>query len=192
MKHSFVLFLVLTSFVLVAFGRPSNKVLLTARWNDLEETLRVSRPTSIEEAVSLLDDQFFKKSQYALVFDSLSPQTSSPEAPRVLLFGKDKKLRLGFNHLKKDGRDLEVIHFVEATQTWEFREVKFGKRGPVISQPNPNLCIQCHDDFKPKFQGPMMQALRRLSKRKLDISAFTKKVKTDPIFRRLQDPPKTL
>ena len=160
--------------------------------DQLFQAIQLAGSKSVLEAVSLFDDRYFDKGQYALVFDSRSPQTSSPEAPRVLLFGKNKHLRVGFNHHGKHGQDLEMIQWRELTRTWEFREIKFTKKGPVLSRANPRSCLHCHRDHKPKFDGFLMQSLRHSTKKLLDISSFAKKIETDPIYRRLENPPRSL
>lgn len=157
--------------------------------DDLEavyKKLIANQVRDVKEAASLFDDSFFEKEQYALIFDSLSPQTSSPDAPRVLLFGRNKKLRVGFNHHKKDGQDLEVIQWRDVTQTWEFREIKFTKLGPLLSKANPGVCLQCHDDHKPKFDGALMASLRDSFKKQQDRTGFLRKQNSDPVYKRFK------
>lgn len=150
--------------------------------------LKKTRTTNIVDAVLLLNKQFFKRENYVLIFDSQSPQTSSPEAPRVLLFGKDKQLRIGFNHNRKDGQDLEIIQWRDLTRTWEFREIKFTPQGPILSKADPIMCLQCHRDHKPKIVAQEFMVLLSDLKPKINKEKFLRKVQSDPIYKKLERP----
>jgi len=171
------------------YSAPSQEIPHGIKVEKLFSILKENQVHSVKEAIQLFSEDFFEKENYALVFNSLSPQTSSADAPRILLFGKDRKIRMGFNHHKKTGQDLEVIQWRDSTQTWEFREIKFSKNGPTISSPNPNLCMQCHDNYKPKFEDHFLQSMRKSAKARTNTDAFYKKVAKDPIYRKFKSLP---
>jgi hypothetical protein len=87
---------------------------------------------------------------YLLSFRSRSLQSSTPESPRAILFNPAADFMASFNgHTALRGsRNIEVIHFDEATEKFEFRELTFDlKNRPTVSEPNPQKCLECHQSF---------------------------------------------
>jgi len=127
-------------------------------FEDLEQWITNEKPKEIEEVFSILPEDF---KHAVLVHDSQSIQESSPENPRVLLFGDGAELVLSFNgHPNQRGyQGLELVQFRTDTAKFEYREIKFpGKNSdasstPVISEANPRVCQNCHrgPDVRPNW-----------------------------------------
>src|SRR4051812_33379286 len=73
--------------------------------------LQMAKVKTVDEAIEMLDSRFFEAGHFALVFHSQSIQPSSEKFPRVVLFGKDAKTMLGFNHRLGASRNLEVLQW---------------------------------------------------------------------------------
>ena len=157
-------------------------------------TLKKGKVTNIISAVKLFDDEFFSDGQYAIFFRSQSIQPSSFQYPRILLFGKDRKLRVGVNHLMGNKRNLEIIQYRSKSRVWELREIKFDNGKLSMTQPNPSLCLSCHGDKKivPAFKGKVVQVNKYkmdylIKGKKPDVSFFKNIVNKDPIYSRLKN-----
>ena len=108
--------------------------------------IKKSGAKNVTEAINLFDSKFFKAGNFRLFFKSQSIQPSSRKFPRIVVSGKDSKLFIGFNHRLGEQRDLELVQFREKQKKWEFREISFEHGRPVLSSPNPKLCLQCHGE----------------------------------------------
>lgn len=163
--------------------------------DQLFTVLKKNNTENIETAIVTLNNNFFKIDNYSLIFNSTSPQASSPQSPRILLFGKDKKLRLGFNHRLGNDRNLEAIQWREDKQEWELREITFTKSGPQISKANPSLCLTCHLDTKihPNFNNAVNSLDPTQKNPSKNYTEFFKKIDPkDKVFKRLEKPPTPL
>lgn len=111
---------------------------------------RPDSPSTMEEILARLPEDF--RSNFTLMKSSQSIQTSSPEAPRVIMFGKDAKLILAFNgEPSQSGYNfLEMIEYNSEKDVIELRFIEFNgaTAKPRLSEVNPSLCTTCHG------QGP--------------------------------------
>ena len=98
---------------------------------------------SVADAIALLPEEM--RLNYTLMHHSRSIQQGSPEHPRVLLFGTDARLIVTFNGSPDETNfdKLEILHFDDATETFELRSIEFGST-VEFSQPNPEVCAACH------------------------------------------------
>jgi len=112
----------------------------------------------IKTLLSILPESY--RSHYTLMYDSRSTQDASPRHPRVILYGEDAKLIMGFNgHPSQAGFDkLELIQFRDKENDFEFREITFPTRSNKktrveFSLKNPNSCRNCHrKDLHPNWE----------------------------------------
>jgi hypothetical protein len=153
---------------------------------------------TLSEFIHHLSPEYFEESQYALFFKSNSIQPSNLIYPRVLLFGKDKHIRFGFNHnVDSSKSDLEILQFRKDLNIWELREIKFTENGPQLSEANPSLCISCHGDkeIRPEFEKTILRSntfglpLKSDSKDKIqkkDLEAFKERISKDILFSKLK------
>jgi hypothetical protein len=153
--------------------------------DDLFKQLKKIKTQTLLDAVNVLDKQFFKKENYVLIFDSMSPQGSRAEAPRVVLLGKDKKLRIGFSPHNQNGKNFEIIQWREVTKTWEFREITFSQQGPQMSGADPIICLQCHRDHKPKIINSVANEILDGFKPSINKEKFLKLKEKGPIYKKL-------
>ena len=166
-----------------------------ANVEDLFAVLKKEKVTNLIQAVNLLDKQFFDTNQYALFFNSRSIQPSSSKFPRVLLFGKNKKLRLGFNHHMGKKRNLDILQYRELEKRWELREIKIANNKASLSNKNPGMCISCHGDraIVPHFKGYLVESLsNKLSsytktQKKINFNEFRKIQNSDPMYSRSKE-----
>jgi hypothetical protein len=177
----------------ISLNLNASEVSFDTNVEDLYITLKKEKVTNIVSAVKLFDNRFFDESQYAIMFRSLSIQPSSYQNPRILLFGKDRKLRVGINHHIGEERNLEILQYRSKSKVWELREIKFNNGKVSLTKANPSICMSCHGNNKitPSFKGKVAQineyTMDHLSKgRKPDISHFRKLIKKDPIYSRLK------
>ena len=180
--YSLALLLVISTF---NFAAATTDLSYNTNVDDLFNELKKLNAQTLLDAVNVLDKQFFKRENYVLIFDSMSPQGSRAEAPRVVLFGKDKKLRIGFSPHNQDGKNFEIIQWRKITKTWEFREISFSKNGPKMSPADPSVCLQCHRDHKPKIVDSYLNELTSSLKGKVDTTKFVKIKAQDPIYKKL-------
>jgi hypothetical protein len=138
------------AFVYEIFERPQSTRTLSsiAKIGNLNDLLAYTSssqgPESVEDVLSQLSTDLLK--YYSLIRESRSLQESSPQNPRVVLFGQDAKFILAFNGDPKEKgyNTLEAIQFTPG-KTFEFREIEFIKgKKPQISEANPIKCMQCH------------------------------------------------
>jgi hypothetical protein len=122
----------------------AQKVTVDATVEQLFTNLKLAKANNISEAIELLDPKFFEAGNYSLIFHSQSIQPSSETFPRIVLFGKNTKMLLGFNHRLGDVRSLEVLQWREVEKRWEMREISFTNGVAQISSPNPRQCVFCH------------------------------------------------
>jgi len=160
----------------------------------LYKTLKKEKVKNIVSAIKLFDNRFFEEGQYAVMFRSLSIQPSSYKNPRILLFGKDRKLRIGINHHIGEERNLEILQYRSKSKVWELREIKFNNGKVSLTKANPSICMSCHGDkeITPSFKGKVAQVneytMDHLSKGRMpDISDFRSLIKKDPIYSRLKN-----
>jgi len=187
MKLYLIFFTLLCPSLLVA------KVKFDTSVEQFFQEIKKSKVKDVVSAVQLLDDKFFDRDQYAILFRSMSIQPSSYKFPRVLFFGKNKNLRIGINHHLGEKRNIDILQFREKEKAWELREIRFNKGIVSISGPNPSLCISCHGNKEiiPSFKGKFIQrneyatdALRGI--KKPDISSFKTVMTKDPIYSKLK------
>ena len=105
---------------------------------------------------------------FTMMYKSRSLQYADPMNPRVILYGEDSKLIMAMTCAPGDciGRSgpvrretsLEIIHWEDATKSFEFRSVEFPESdvsgSVVISEANPKLCMGCHmgPDPRPNWE----------------------------------------
>ncbi len=84
---------------------------------------------------------------YLLSFRSRSLQSSTPQAPRAILFSPAADFMASFNghSAVRGSRNIEMIRFDHAAEKFEFRELTFDSiNRPHLSEPNPQKCLECH------------------------------------------------
>lgn len=118
-------------------------------YDSLVHKINATGAQSLEDVLQLVPKEFYDN--YVLVYRSRSLQDASPLYPRAVVFGRSAKFIMAFNgHEKQKGyNNLEIIQFREKEFRWEFREITFidGKT-PVVSEPNPKKCLECHQSPK--------------------------------------------
>lgn len=183
-------------FLLFTLSLPclASEVTFDSNVENLYKILKKEKVTNIVSAINLFDNRFFDEGQYAVMFRSLSIQPSSYKNPRILLFGKGRKLRIGINHHIGEERNLEILQYRAKSKVWELREIKFNNGKVSLTKANPSICMSCHGDkeITPSFKGKVDQIneykMDYLSKgRKPDVSSFRKFIKKDPIYSRLKN-----
>lgn len=182
--------------VFIAFLYSCNsycKVKFNASIEELYSEFQKAKVKNVESAIAILEDDFFKPNQYAVLFQTRSIQPSSLKYPRVLLFGKNRELRMGINHRLGRKRNIDILQFRKDKKVWELREISFDNGNLAISKANPSLCISCHGnkEILPEFKGRYLQASQLKMKslqnsKKVDISYFRSIVKSDPVYSRLK------
>lgn len=120
-------------------------------------------PQTLKEALTHIPEPYWKN--FALMKDSRSIQQSSPENPRVFLYGKTAETIISFNGDPKHRgfNRLEIADFDPNTKTINFYEVQFKNESKKkdsslsvdeiwqetsnlkISKANPNKCMGCHE-----------------------------------------------
>jgi hypothetical protein len=119
-----------------------------------EKFMQVTETTSAVTVEDFLAD--WKKADplvfrfYLLSFRSRSLQSSTPQAPRAILFSPAADFMASFNGhgALRGSRNIEMIRFDHNTEKFEFRELSFDlKNPPSISEPNPQKCLECHQSF---------------------------------------------
>ncbi len=178
------LFLLINSFSVV---QAASSISHDTNVDDLFQNLKKRKASTLLTAVQSLDQQFFRKENHILIFDSMSPQGSSNKSPRIVLFGKNKELRIGFSPHHQSGQNFDIIQWRDVTKTWEFREISFSKHGPHLSEANPSICMQCHRDHKPKITDSYLDDLYKRLKPQIDTAHFFKLKAKDPIYKNLID-----
>lgn len=155
--------------------------------------LQKAKVKNVESAIAILDDKFFNPNQYAVLFQTRSIQPSSLKYPRILLFGKNRELRIGINHNLGQKRNIDILQFRKDKKVWELREISFDNGNLAISKANPSICISCHGnkEILPEFKGRYLQASNIKMKslqnsKKIDVSYFRSIVKSDSIYSRLK------
>ncbi len=84
---------------------------------------------------------------YLLAFRSRSLQSSTPQAPRAILFSPAADFMASFNSHSalRGSRNIEIIRFDNTNEKFEFRELTFDLiNRPILSEPNPQKCLECH------------------------------------------------
>lgn len=109
---------------------------------------RASQNKTIKDVESLLPllPQALR-SNYVVMYQSRSLQQASPENPRILMFTPRADFILTFNgHSSQRGYEkLELMNFDYNLNQFVFHEVSFDQeKGYQISQPNPAVCMKCH------------------------------------------------
>lgn len=152
-------------------------------------TWQKEKVKNIEEAILLLEDNFFKSNQYALVFKSGSIQPGTTQNPRILLFGKNHLFRMGFNHRQGKERNLEILQWRKKQKKWELRELSFTPSGPELSKANPSTCLTCHQDriIHPNFDFEV-DRLHPQKSQEPNVFSFLNLNIHDKIFRRFEKP----
>jgi len=86
-------------------------------------------------------------SKYLVAYRSRSLQTSTPTAPRIILFSPQAELLIGFNGdpQERGYKNVETIAFDPATDRFEFHEGDFAPGAkPSLGKANPRKCLECH------------------------------------------------
>ncbi len=87
---------------------------------------------------------------YLLAFRSRSLQSSTPQAPRAILFSPAADFMASFNSHSalRGARNIEIIRFDHTTEKFEFRELSFDLNNrPTLSETNPQKCLECHQSL---------------------------------------------
>lgn len=118
------------------------------------------RIKSPQDVIAALPEEM--RENFTLIHDSQSIQDANLSHPRALMFSKDATSIATFNgHPKLFGYDsIEAVAFLPETNRFEFRAITFppGTERPVLTEPNPSLCMGCHtgekspDDPRPNWQ----------------------------------------
>jgi hypothetical protein len=116
------------------------------RLTDIKKAILSKDILSIEDLLKKIQNDFpsyFKS--FTLVKNSSSLQQSSPEFPRVILFGSTAKTLITFNGDSKHS-GFKTLEIIEQTPMgdYEFREVREDKDKLVLSDKNPPKCMRCH------------------------------------------------
>lgn len=119
-------------------------------FHDFQQLVTSNRFHSIDTLLAALPASY--REHYVVLFDSRSLQSASFERPRVILYGDDARLLIGFNgDPAGQGYDvLETAEYDPAAQDFNFRELRVveGKEGEgrslQLSSNNPPLCQGCH------------------------------------------------
>ncbi len=156
--------------------------------DDLIYIIKKNNINSIEQALASISDDFFNYNNYVLKFKSHSPQPASEKFPRIILFGENDHLRIGFNHRMGEDKDLEIIQWREDTEKWEFREIKFKDNVAHISQANPPVCLGCHgfENKKPFIDRSNVLTSMNIFSKKIDKRFFEKERSVDTVYARLK------
>lgn len=107
--------------------------------------LRAAHVHSVDEAVRVLPPAW--RENYVLVFQSRSLQSSTPAAPRAILYGPDATFIVSFNGAdsERGATALETMEFDPRANTFHYRELSFSATGDVeVSVDNPARCAACH------------------------------------------------
>lgn len=92
----------------------------------------------IDHFISALPENY--RFHFTLVHRSFSPQKSTPQAPRVILFGPDAKIIMAFNSTEPV---IELIEWNDEKTQWDFSELAF-QESKIVRENNPAKCVMCH------------------------------------------------
>jgi len=199
-------FLFSLSMILIFVGSAWSKEKLT--YERLVQIIEENNVKNIEELLPLLPKEY--RSSYTLMFRSQSLQSAAPNSPRVIMFGNDASLILGYNgdsklHKGKAEENpfykLEVIQFRKDKAAFEFHEISFptpsNQKAKVhFSQTNPKKCLRCHrQDPRPNWKhynrwpgaygghGDFSDASEIEPGERENLEQFLKNKKKDPRYR---------
>jgi Cytochrome C oxidase, cbb3-type, subunit III len=118
-------------------------------FSDLKDLIEKNHITKIDELIPHLPQNY--KENYVVMFDSRSPQTATPEKPRIILHGngalaghETSELILAFD---QTGNDVEVMHLEPPDKTITLQKITFDPSGaPKFFEKNPSECLRCHSD----------------------------------------------
>lgn len=117
--------------------------------NSLEELIKNCQIKDIDSFLSKLPEDF--KRRYTLLYRTKALGIASAEYPRIMLsgFGNYLTLSIGSDLGHKSSFSLEMMEYSNLTKDFSFKFINFdpeGKNSPRISNLNPALCMQCHDN----------------------------------------------
>lgn len=109
----------------------------------LREMIRSRRIQTVEDLLAALPASF-RNGHFALIPRSGSAQASSPTEPRVLLFGEDARLIIGYRSARTGtgAETLEIMEWDPAQAQYRPREIVLGR--PPRFHENPENCARCH------------------------------------------------
>jgi cytochrome c553 len=127
-------------------------------YEDLKSLIETKKIKSIDDLIKELPESM--RTNYVLVYSSLSLQPATPENPRVILSTFDGRLTCAY----AKGATVECFQFRDPTRSFEFREIRFPEKAdaarPVLfSEINKSTdgsvsCTTCHGrDPRPNWEG---------------------------------------
>lgn len=133
-------------------------------FSELKEILQKNQFSKIEDLLQYLrKEKPDYMSRYTLGYNSKSLHVSSTEFPRAIVFGTSAKTILTFNGSPKQRNYemLEVAHFDEKKERYEFLEIEFNERGQLGQVPHrfseeggpQNICLKCHINHQPLWHA---------------------------------------
>lgn len=139
MTHRRLKIVIFVAGLLFFYGIPGHAFL----YEDLVDLIRNKFISTIDQVLPHLPAEFLEN--YTLAYDSRSLHESSPDFPRVILFGNSAKLILTFNGSpdQRGYQNLEIMQFREEARVFELRSISFDK-GIRFSDRNPAACLACH------------------------------------------------
>jgi hypothetical protein len=112
---------------------------------EVKQTILTSQVDSVEKFLSILSPEMYDNP--VLLFNSLSRQGASFSQPRVILSHPNGRFFSTFNGCDQQtsGHKIEMIHYNEINNLFEFSEVRFERSGAHFATAEElTRCLACH------------------------------------------------
>jgi len=173
-----------------SFTSYANEFPFDGNVKQLQNMIKEKSIKTFDQAIDLFSEDYFSPTNYRVFYISGSPQGATETQPRIILFGKESKLRIGFNHRISQKKSIELLEYNKNTKEWELSEIEFKKNKVHFSKINPSRCTGCHNSNKQQIVLPNIDRNNPLSNinifSKLHTNTFLKTKDEDPIYSKLK------